>query len=478
MIAQWRTAATITVAIILLMLTLPLTGCGGSEPPPPAASIPPAAPTITPTATATPSPTPTPTTIPTATPNLAATVAAIIATAIPPPPTATPIPTATPVPTATPIPTATPDIPATVSAELTRVAPTPTPVPPTVSEIVQGVAAGLVRIVVPGAGGSGFVVDADGLIVTNAHVVPPQRSVTVYLHDDIGYTGTVLGRDETLDLAVVKIYPDHPLEPMPLGDPASVSTGDEVIALGFPLGDELGQDYTVTTGVVSSQRTYGAVEHIQTDAAINPGNSGGPLLNRNGAVIGVNTSTYAGEYDGISFALSVSAVQDNLDALAAGNDVLASTGGEWWTYENTNCNYSVKVHPNWTLASEDFCESHFERYLFGVIVATRTIGVYDQEPGTTLEDFAQSYHDNLIILALDWVTFRLLSFERQQSPDRYVLRYYWRDVDENCPSIDVDTIWESLRYYNVMVVNSSICALWARSIADEISEMRVTWRDR
>ena len=136
------------------------------------------------------------------------------------------------------------------------------------------------RIVVPGAGGSGFVIDADGLIVTNAHVVPQQRSVTVYTHDGISYTGTVLGRDETLDLAVVKIYPDRPLEPMPLGDPAGVRAGDEVIALGFPLGDELGSDYTVTTGVVSSRRTYGAVEHIQTDAAINPGNSGGPLLNR------------------------------------------------------------------------------------------------------------------------------------------------------------------------------------------------------
>ena len=445
MMAGWRTAPALPATGILLLLTLLLSGCGGSE-----------------RQTAA---------MPTATPNLKATVAAMVAAARPPP-------TDTPVPTATAIPTATPNVPATVSAELTRLAPTPTPAAPTVAEIVRGVEAGLVRIVVPGAGGSGFVVAADGLIVTNAHVAPPQRSVTVHMYDGASYTASVPGRDETLDLAVVKVTPDRPLEPMPLGDSSGVRAGDAVIALGFPLGDELGQDYTVTTGVVSSRRTYGAVEHIQTDAAINPGNSGGPLLNRAGEVIGINTSSYSGTYDGISFALSVAAVRDNLDTLAAGGSVLAESGGEWWTYENTNCNYSVKVHPDWILASEDFCESYFERYLWGALVATRAIDVYDQEPGTTLADFAQSWRDALISLARDWDAFRLLSFERQQSPDRYILRYYWSDVDENCTSIDIDTILESLRYYAVMVVKSSACVVMARSIADEINEMRVTWRDR
>ena len=409
--------------------------------------------------------------MPTATPNLKATVAAMVAAARPPP-------TDTPVPTATAIPTATPNVPATVSAELTRLAPTPTPAAPTVAEIVRGVEAGLVRIVVPGAGGSGFVVDADGLIVTNAHVVPGQRSVTIYMYDGASYTASVLGRDETLDLAVVKVTPDRPLEPMPLGDPSGVRAGDAVIALGFPLGDELGQDYTVTTGVVSSRRTYGAVEHIQTDAAINPGNSGGPLLNRAGEVIGINTSSYSGTYDGISFALSVAAVRDNLDTLAAGGSVLAESGGEWWTYENTDCNYSMKVHPDWILDGEDFCESYFERYLGGVLVATRTIGVYDQEPGTTLADFAQSWRDDIISLSRDWATFRLLSFERQQSPDRYVLRYHWQDTADNCVSADYDWIWESRRYYNAMVINAGVCASMLWSIGGEIDEMRVTWRDR
>ncbi len=443
MMAGWRTAAALPAAGILLMLTLLLSGCGGAE-----------------RQTAA---------MPTATPNLKATVAAIVAAARP---------TDTPVPTATAIPTATPNVPATVSAELTRLAPTPTPAAPTVAEIVRGVEAGLVRIVVPGAGGSGFVVDADGLIVTNAHVVPGQRSVTIYMYNGASYTASVLGRDEALDLAVVKVIPDRPLEPMPLGDPSGVRAGDAVIALGFPLGDELGQDYTVTTGVVSSRRTYGAVEHIQTDAAINPGNSGGPLLNRAGEVIGVNTSSYSGTYDGISFALSVSAVRENLDALAAGGSVLAESGGEWWTYENTNCNYSVKVHPDWILASEDFCESYFERYSGGALVATRAIDVYDQEPGTTLADFAELWRDDIISLSRNWVTFRLLSFESQQSPDRYVLRYHWQDTADNCISADSDSIWESRRYYNAMVVNSEVCASMLRFIAGEIDKMRVTWRDR
>lgn len=298
------------------------------------------------------------------------------------------------------------------------------------------------------------------------------------MYNGVEYTASVLGRDETLDLAVVKVTPDHPLEPMPLGDPSSVRAGDAVIALGYPLGDELGQDYTVTTGVVSSRRTYGAVEHIQTDAAINPGNSGGPLLNRNGEVIGVNTSTYAGDYDGISFALSISAVQENLDVLAAGRNVLASAGGEWWTYENTNCNYTMKVHPDWILASEDFCESHFERYLWENLVATRTIGVYDTEIGTTLGDFAELWRDDIVSLSRDWATFRLISLKHNPGADNYSLRYYWREKAQYCMSIDLDTIAESRRYYHAMVINSSACAFVPHFIADEINEMGIIWRDR
>ena len=167
----------------------------------------------------------------------------------------------------------------------------------------------------------------------NAHVVERRSSVTVRFVDGASLTGRVLGKDETIDLAVVKVDTVLPLRPMTMGDAGSARPGDEVIALGFPLGDDLGQNYTVTTGVVSSQRTYGSVDYIQTSAQIYPGNSGGPLLNRSGQVIGINTWV-RDDYESIGFAVSVSAVNDNLGSLASGVNVLADTGGEWWTYEN------------------------------------------------------------------------------------------------------------------------------------------------
>ena len=189
---------------------------------------------------------------PAATPNLAATVAVMVADALPTPtltpmPTRTPYPTYTPYPTSTPnptpalIPTATPDIPATVSAELTRVAPPPTPVPVvatrSIADVVRSIAPGLVQIVTPTGDGSGFVVSNDGLIVTNAHVVDQYPSVSVRLINGQSHSGRVLGRDETLDLAVIKVDSRQAWQPMTLGEAGSVGVGDEVMALGFPLGD-------------------------------------------------------------------------------------------------------------------------------------------------------------------------------------------------------------------------------------------------
>lgn len=196
--------------------------------------------------------------------------------------------------------------------------------------MVKDIDAGLVQIITPDHMGSGFVVSPEGLIVTNAHVVDGRTSVTVRFVDGASLTGQVLGRDETVDLAVVRVDSVLPLQPMTIGDAANVAAGDEVVALGFPLGDELGQDYTVTTGVVSAQRTYGSVDYIQTSARIYPGNSGGPLVGRDGRVIGMNTWV-RDDHESIGFAISASTVRRNLDSLASGVSVLAETDREWWT---------------------------------------------------------------------------------------------------------------------------------------------------
>ena len=416
----------------------------------------------------------------TSTPDLEATVAAMVAAALPTPtpttpPTYTPQSTHTPYPSFAPRPTATPDIPATVSAELTRVAPPPTPervaATRSIADVVSSIAPGLVQIVTPTGDGSGFVVSDDGLIVTNAHVVDQYPSVSVRLVNGQSHTGRVLGRDETIDLAVIKVDSRQAWQPMTLGEAADIDVGDEVIALGFPLGDELGRDYTVTTGIVSSLRTYGSVDGIQTDAAINPGNSGGPLVDRDGHVIGVNTSTFS-DYQGISFAISIASVRANLDFLASGGNVLAQTGGEFWTHENAQCSYSLVVHPNWALAEEDGCSAYFERHDRDALVGTINIDAYALDTGETLRDFAIRYHDALVGLSRDWELFDLGSFRRDnQGHDGFVIDYQWQEIRDYCISSDLDLIVESNYYYDVLVMNVGICSFMPQSVFDEISAM-------
>jgi putative serine protease PepD len=143
------------------------------------------------------------------------------------------------------------------------------------------------------ATGSGFVIDSSGLIVTNAHVVDGATSITVKVGDGPTQKATLVGKDESTDLALLKINPDgRTLKPLTLADSSTVHVGDPTYAIGNPFG----LDRTLTTGVVSAlQRQIQAPNGfsidnvIQTDAALNPGNSGGPLLDASGRVIGVNS---------------------------------------------------------------------------------------------------------------------------------------------------------------------------------------------
>lgn len=173
--------------------------------------------------------------------------------------------------------------------------------------------------------GSGFIIDPNGIILTNAHVVDKADKVTVTLNDGRQYTGTVKGKDTLTDLAVVKIDAGGQNLPVAsLGDSDKIRIGDWAIAVGNPLGF----NNTVTLGIVSTlKRPSSAVgipdkrlDFIQTDAAINPGNSGGPLLNYRGEVIGINTAIRP-DATGIGFAIPINKAKEIKDILASGGKV-------------------------------------------------------------------------------------------------------------------------------------------------------------
>jgi serine protease Do len=152
--------------------------------------------------------------------------------------------------------------------------------------------------------GSGFIIDSNGLILTNAHVVEGATTIYVTLTDKREYKAKLLGLDKRTDVAVVKIDA-RDLPRLPLGDSSKVRVGEWVLAIGSPFGLE----NTVTAGIVSakSRDTGDYLPFIQTDVAVNPGNSGGPLLNTAGQVIGINSQIFSrsGGYMGISFAIPI-----------------------------------------------------------------------------------------------------------------------------------------------------------------------------
>jgi 2-alkenal reductase len=174
--------------------------------------------------------------------------------------------------------------------------------------------------------GSGFVWDQTGHIVTNNHVVENATDVEVVFADGKIVKAEILGRDPNSDLAVIKVdLPASELQPIALGDSDNLRVGQLAIAIGNPFG----QEFTMTTGVVSAvgriirsgNLAFSIPKAIQTDAPINPGNSGGPLLDRTGAVIGVNTQimTNSGANDGVGFAVPVNTAKQVIPTLIKGD---------------------------------------------------------------------------------------------------------------------------------------------------------------
>ncbi|MFI6498292.1 S1C family serine protease [Nonomuraea typhae] len=167
----------------------------------------------------------------------------------------------------------------------------------------------VVSVDVGRGGGSGFVVDDRGHVITNAHVVGEADAVSVVLNDGRRFSARVLGADQDEDLAVLEVAGATGLAPATLGRSADLAVGDQVLAIGSPLG----LSGTVTAGIVSAldrQVRLGGTTRtaVQTDASINPGNSGGPLVNARGEVVGVNTAIAAsrgGGNIGIGFAIPI-----------------------------------------------------------------------------------------------------------------------------------------------------------------------------
>ncbi len=201
--------------------------------------------------------------------------------------------------------------------------------------VIDAVRPGVVSIMVEGVNtgnfgqqqlfsgaGSGMVIGADGMVVTNAHVVSGARSISLMLADGRQVPADLVGSSTAADVALVKARNVKDLETVQLGDSSAMQVGDEVVAVGNALN--LGASPTVTTGIVSAlnrtiqEENGNSIDNlIQTDAAINPGNSGGPLVNALGQVIGVNTAV-AGGAQNIGFALSIDSVKPLIEQLRNG----------------------------------------------------------------------------------------------------------------------------------------------------------------
>ncbi|HMQ52325.1 MAG TPA: trypsin-like peptidase domain-containing protein [Anaerolineae bacterium] len=178
-----------------------------------------------------------------------------------------------------------------------------------------------------GGGGSGFVWDTEGHIITNHHVVADANDIEVIFADDTQVKAELVGSDPDADVAVIKVdLPAAALKPLAIGDSDALEVGQLVIALGNPFG----QEFTMTTGIVSAvgrtirsgNSQFSIPQVIQTDAAINPGNSGGPLLNRAGEVIGINTQivSQSGVNSGVGFAVPSDIVQRVVLTLISGDE--------------------------------------------------------------------------------------------------------------------------------------------------------------
>ena len=214
--------------------------------------------------------------------------------------------------------------------------------------------------------GTGFVVSSDGLMVTNRHVVDDAATVTVNMltsgGQTVNLTGQVLGRGILADLAVIRLPAGRTYSTLPLGDSDAVAQGDDITAWGYPSSSFLGDDPTLTRGIISStNRTFDDTRYFQTDATIAGGSSGGPVVDRFGRVVGVNTAGLVdadgNRIPGIYLAIASNEVSNRLNTMAAGGPAQA-------TYRNLRFDYgySMTFPKGWYLSTEREARSTFIPY--------------------------------------------------------------------------------------------------------------------
>ena len=266
---------------------------------------------------------------------LAVATLAILAGCTEPQDATSPVTQTTPPTTATSTPAATPNIAATVEAAVRSMLTTPVPVPslagprasdvvtPLLSQVVSGVLPAVVAIRTPAGTGSGFFISENGLILTNAHVVGSFFKATVVGRGgalEHGVTADVIAVDDEVDLAVISVSSDVKRHFLEFADSDALALADDVVVIGYPLSEILGEAITVTKGILSSKREVDGLEWLQADAAVNPGNSGGPLVNVEGEVVGIITLRVEGapagrRLEGTGFALSASVIKKRLPGL-------------------------------------------------------------------------------------------------------------------------------------------------------------------
>lgn len=271
---------------------------------------------------------------------------------------------------------------------------------------VSKITSSVVRVVTQSEVGSGVIISADGYILTNNHVVQDTLLVTVCLAGGETYTGTVTGRDEIRDIAVIKIAASG-LSAATLGNSDNLLAGEKVISMSYPVS--LSGTVTATEGVISAFYTQKstAVHSIQTDAAMNPGSSGGPLINLSGEVVGINSWVVKVSngtlIEGANFALTINDVKEVLPLLMAGESILVPVVDSWKSFTNKAYTYSISYPDSWTVDDQNmkYVRIRNSTSKMGVDIATIT----NISAQSTVEDFVKT---NIQQLQSDKPDFQLI----------------------------------------------------------------------